>query len=169
MKKEALLAKIKALPAGIDIVLLHPKKSEQGQDADNNSSAGIYEDFDIAIMNEDEALLPDERDPDFKPFAYIEIPDTDEEDTAAPTLSDMVTKALKTPSPASTDPDEKVLSYTVDGGAIPTIVREGELEAAIKDYLPDPWPAQHEEELTITVHKKYTNREIDDLPDSGGQ
>lgn len=171
MKKEDLLAKIKALSNGIDIVLFNPKKNEAGQDADNNSSAGIYENFTIDIMKEDPALDLDERDPNYKPWAYIEIPESYEAAESPTTFTDLVTKAINhknEPAMAST-PDEKVLSYTVDGGAIPTICREGELEDAIKDYLPDPWPQHHEEELTITIHKKFTNREIDDLPDSGGQ
>lgn len=153
MKKEDLLKKIKALPDGIDVVLFHAKTNEQGQNADNESSAGIIDDFDIAIMEEDKDLLPEERDPHFKPWAYIEIPET----------------FNQVDQDEETDPKEHVLSFTVDGGATPTIVREKDLVNAIKDYLPQPWPHNHEEELTITVHKKFTNEYIDNLPDSGGQ
>lgn len=73
MKKEDLLAKIQALPDGVDILIMDVKKNMMGADADGMSSAGLYEDFNIHMM--DEELT--ER---LKRFAYIEVPNLEDED-----------------------------------------------------------------------------------------
>jgi hypothetical protein len=50
MKRELLIKKLQAMPYGIDVVILDSTQNQKGAD-EEGSSAGIYDDFDLEVIN----------------------------------------------------------------------------------------------------------------------
>lgn len=74
MKKEKLIEHLQQLPEGVDVLIFDPKKNLNGQNADNQSSAGLYEKFDIHMLGKDDIGEGQ------KPFAVMSIPTMNEKD-----------------------------------------------------------------------------------------